>query len=70
MVSVLVENTTYIYMTYIITYPPSGARAFNAARTALHTLREHIHVLRKRLQDVPRSPHPRYAVVASRTTDT
>jgi hypothetical protein len=23
-------------MTYIITYPPSGARAFNTARIALH----------------------------------
>jgi hypothetical protein len=26
------------YMTYITTYPSSGARAFNVARTALHTL--------------------------------
>jgi hypothetical protein len=43
------------YMTYIITYPSSGIRAFNAARTALHTLREHIHVLNKRPQDNPRS---------------
>jgi hypothetical protein len=35
-------------MAYITTYPPSGARVFNATRTVLHTLREHIHVLRKR----------------------
>jgi hypothetical protein len=26
------------YMTYITTYSPSRARAFNAARTSLHTL--------------------------------
>jgi hypothetical protein len=42
-------------MTYIITYPPSGACVFNTAWTALHTLRKHIHVLRKRPQDIPRS---------------
>jgi hypothetical protein len=56
------------YMTYITAYPPSGACAFNAA--ALHTLREHIHVLRKRPQDIPRSPRPRCAVMTSRMMDT
>jgi hypothetical protein len=35
------------YMTYITTYPPSGAHAFNATWTELHTLQECIHVLRK-----------------------
>jgi hypothetical protein len=57
-------------MTYITTYPPSGVRAFNVAQTALHTLRERIHVLRKRPQDIPRSPRPRFAVVSSHMTDT
>jgi hypothetical protein len=57
-------------MTYITTYVSSGARAFNAARTTLHTLREHIYVLRNRPQDIPRSTRPRCAVMTSRTTDT
>jgi hypothetical protein len=57
-------------MTYITTYFPSGARAFNAAQTSLHMLRERIDVLRKRPQDISRSPRPRCAVVASRTTNT
>jgi hypothetical protein len=57
-------------MTYIITYSPSGTRAYNASWTTLHTLREHIHVLRKRPQHIPRSPRPRCAVVVSRTIDT
>jgi hypothetical protein len=35
------------YMIYIITYPPSGVRAFNATRTAQRTSRERIRVLRK-----------------------
>jgi hypothetical protein len=35
------------YMTYITTYPPSGAHAFNAAWTMLHTLQERIYTLRK-----------------------
>jgi hypothetical protein len=35
-------------MIYITTYPLSGACAFNAIQTALHTLRERIHVLKKR----------------------
>jgi hypothetical protein len=61
---------SYIYMTYITTYHLSGARAFNAARTMLHTLWKCIHVLRKRPQDIPRSPHPRCAVMASRMIDT
>jgi hypothetical protein len=57
-------------MTCITTYLSSDARAFNAARAELHTSRERIHVLRKRPQDIPRSPRPRCAVVTSRTTDT
>jgi hypothetical protein len=68
-ISVLAEEHNR-YMIYIITYPPSGARAFNAARIILHTLRERIHVLRKRQQDIVRSPCPSCAVVASRTIDT
>jgi hypothetical protein len=44
-------------MTYMTTYPPSGAHAFNAAWTVLHTLQEHIRVLHKWPQDIPRSPH-------------
>jgi hypothetical protein len=59
-----------IYMTYITTYPISGAYAFNAMWTALHTFQEYIHVLRKRSQDIPRSPHLRCAVMDSRMTDT
>jgi hypothetical protein len=58
------------YMTYITTYTPSGARVFNAARTAMHTLQKRIHVLQKRPQNIPTSPCPRCAIVASRTTDT
>jgi hypothetical protein len=58
------------YMTYITTYPPSGACVFNVARTALHTLQEYIPVLRKRPQDNPRSPRPRCAVMTSRMIDT
>jgi hypothetical protein len=57
-------------MTYITTYLPSGARAFNAARTTLHTLRERIHVLMKRPQYIPRSPRPRCVVLTSRTMNT
>jgi hypothetical protein len=57
-------------MTYITTYPPTSARAFNATWTTLHTLRERIHVLRKRPQDIPRSPRPRCMVIANRMTDT
>jgi hypothetical protein len=65
------EHNIYIYMhTYFTTYPPSGVRVFNAARTVLHTLRECIHDVRKRPQDIFRSPRPRCAVVASRTADT
>jgi hypothetical protein len=56
-------------MIYITTYPLSCARVFNATRTVLHTLREHIHVLSKRPQDIPRSPRPRCTVVTSRTID-
>jgi hypothetical protein len=56
------------YMTYITTYSPSGVGAFKAARTMLHMLRERIHILRKRPQDILRSPHPRCAVVASVTS--
>jgi hypothetical protein len=57
-------------MIYITTYPSSDIRALNAARTALHMLRERIHVLQKRSQDISTSPCPRCAVVASRMTDT
>jgi hypothetical protein len=57
-------------MAYITTYSSNGARAFNAARTALHTLRERIHVLRKRPQDISRFPRPRCVIVTSHTTDT
>jgi hypothetical protein len=55
-------------MTYITTYPPSGVRVFNATRTALHTLLERIHVLRKRPQYIFRSPLPRCVVVIRHTT--
>jgi hypothetical protein len=57
-------------MAYITTYPPSGVHAFNAAQILLHTLRKCIHDLRKRPQDIPRSPHPRCVVMASRTRHT
>jgi hypothetical protein len=57
-------------MTYITTYPPSGTHVFNAAQTAMHALRECIHVLRKRPQDILRSPCPRCAFMASCTIDT
>jgi hypothetical protein len=57
-------------MTYITTYPPSDTHAFNAAQTVLHTLRECIHILRKRPQDIPRFTRPRCVVMTSRTTDT
>jgi hypothetical protein len=69
MVSVPTEEHNR-YMTYITTYPLSDVRAFNVVWTVLHTLREHIHVLRKRPQDIPRSPRPTCAVVASRMADT
>jgi hypothetical protein len=59
-----------IHMTYITTYPPSDAHMFNSTLTALHTILEHIHVLRKRPQDIPRTTRPMCAVVTSRTTDT
>jgi hypothetical protein len=36
----------------------------------LHTLRERIHILRKRPKDIPRSTHPRCVVVTSSMTDT
>jgi hypothetical protein len=55
--------------TYITTYSSSGAHVFNIAWTTLHMLQERIHVLRKRPQNIPRSLHPRCAVMASRTTD-
>jgi hypothetical protein len=57
-------------MTYIATYPLSGTCVFNIVRTTMHTLREHIQVLQKRQQDIPRSPRSRCAVVSSRMTDT
>jgi hypothetical protein len=52
------------------TYPPSGACVFNTARTTLHMLREHIHVLQKTPLDIPSSPRPSCVVVVSRTIDT
>jgi hypothetical protein len=67
-VSILAEKHN-IYITYITTYPPSVIRAFNTTRTTLHMSRKHIHVLRKRSHDIPRSPHPRCTVVTNRTTD-
>jgi hypothetical protein len=57
-------------MIYITIYHPSDMHAFNAVRTALHMLRERIHVLRQRPQDISRSSRPRCAVVASHTIDT
>jgi hypothetical protein len=56
-------------MIYNTTYAPSDARVFNVAQTSLHMLQERIHVLRKRPQDISRSPRPRCVVMASRTTD-
>jgi hypothetical protein len=35
------------YITYITTYPPSGAHVFNVAWTILYTLQERIRILRK-----------------------
>jgi hypothetical protein len=51
------KRVKYAYITYITTYPPSGAHAFNVAWIALHTLQERIHILRKSPQDIPWSPH-------------
>jgi hypothetical protein len=58
------------YMTYITTYPLSGAHAFNTAQIVMHMLRERIHVMRKRSQDISRFSCPRCTVVASRMTNT
>jgi hypothetical protein len=58
------------YMTYTTTYPPCDVHAFNVARIALYTLRERIHALKKRPQDIPRSPCPRCVVMTNHTTDT
>jgi hypothetical protein len=69
MVSVPTEEHNR-YMAYITTYPPTGAHEFNAARTTLYTSRECIHILKKRPQEIPRSSHPRCAVMTSHTTDT
>jgi hypothetical protein len=44
-------------MTYITTYLPSGTHTFNVACTAQHMLRERIHVLMKRPQDISLGPH-------------
>jgi hypothetical protein len=68
MVSVTIKNHN-IHMKYIITYPLTSARAINATRIVLHTLRERIHILRERPQDIPRSPLPRWAVTTSQTMD-
>jgi hypothetical protein len=48
------KRAQYTHMTYITTYPPSGTHRFNAAWTVLHTLQEHIHVLWKLPQDIPK----------------
>jgi hypothetical protein len=58
------------YMTYITTYPPNGAHAFNVVWTTLQMLQESIHVLRKWPQDISRSPRLRCAVVTRHTMDT
>jgi hypothetical protein len=47
----------------------SGTHMFNVAWTMLHTLQERIHVLKKRPQDITRSPCPTCTFVTSRTTD-
>jgi hypothetical protein len=59
-----------IHIAYITTYPPSGAYAFNTAWTALHMLRECIHVLKKRPHDILRSTRLKCAVMTSRLMDT
>jgi hypothetical protein len=69
MISILTEEHN-VYMTYIITYPPCGTHAFNAARIVLHTLQECIHVSRKGPKDIPRSPRPRCTVMVNRMIDT
>jgi hypothetical protein len=70
MVSVSVEKHKIHIYTYIITYPPSGTNAFNTELTSLHMIRERIHVLRKRPQDISRSTRPWCVIVTSRTTFT
>jgi hypothetical protein len=67
-ISVPAKNTCIYDIHYYLF--PSGARAFSIARTTLHTLRERIHVLSKKPQDISRSPHPRCAVMASHMLDT
>jgi hypothetical protein len=57
MVSIPAEKTQYAYMSYITTYPPSGAHVFNTVWTALHMLQERIHALHKSPRDISRSPH-------------
>jgi hypothetical protein len=69
MVTVLVEEHNIHIYTYIITYPQCGTHVFNAGCAALHTLKELIHILRKRPQDISRSPRF-MCIVVSRTTDT
>jgi hypothetical protein len=44
-VSIPAENTTNIYMSYITTYPLSGACVFNAAQTMMYMLWERIQIL-------------------------
>jgi hypothetical protein len=48
------EHNIHIWHTSPL-IPLCGAQAFNAAWAALHTLQEHIDVLRKWPQDIPRS---------------
>jgi hypothetical protein len=68
MVSVPAEEHNR-YMTYITTYPPSGAHAFIVVWTALHMSQECIHVLHKWPQDIPRSPCRRCVIVTYHTME-
>jgi hypothetical protein len=69
-VAYLQKITTYIIDTYITTYLPSGVHAFNVAWVALHTLDNVFTSRGMGPQNIPRSSHPRCAVMASHMTDT
>jgi hypothetical protein len=64
------QKSTIIYDIHHHLSLPRGVHVFNATWTTLHMLRECIHVLRKRPQNIPRSPRPSCTVVTSPTTDT